>query len=168
MKRKIPKKNYIILASLLVLTVLLVLYINSWIKTYKQNKTNTSPLINLVSEVSADEIYLSLSETNQILLYVGYNNDTSVRNLEKNLLKEIKNQEVADYTLYYNVTNTLKKEKYLSILKTEFPEVENKINKAPMLIYIKNGEAVEVRDSSEKMITKNDLIELVNTYEIGK
>lgn len=168
MKRKIPKKNYIFLAIILVVTCLLVLYINTWIKAYKQNEISISPLVSLISEVSSDEIYLSLSEANQILLYVGYNKDTKVRNLEKNLLKEIKNQEIADYTIYYNVTDNLKNNSYIKTLRMEFPEVENKINKAPMLIYIKNGEALEVRDSSVNMISKEDLIELVSTYQIGK
>ena len=43
-KRKVPLKNYIILFFISVLTILLTIYINEWIKTYNENKLSTSPL----------------------------------------------------------------------------------------------------------------------------
>ena len=166
--RKIPKKNYLILGVMTVVTVLLVFYINAWIKTYKQNELNTSPLTNNVNEVYKNELHLSLSESNQMILYVGYNNSDDVKELERQILKTIKSKNLHDYFIYYDVTKELENNEYLETLKNEFSEVKVSINKAPMLIYVKSGEGVEVVDSNSGLITIEDLKNLVSKYKLGK
>lgn len=166
--RKIPKKNYLILLVIAVLTVLLVFYINAWIKTYKQNQLNISPLTNNVNEVYKNELHLSLSESNQMILYVGYNDSDDVKELEKQLLSTIRSKNLHEYFIYYDVTKELKNDEYLKILKNEFSEIKDSIDTAPMLIYVKSGEGVEVVDSKSNLITIEDFKELISKYKLGK
>lgn len=162
--KKIPKKNYVILAILTVVTFLLVLYTNEWIRTYKLNKLQISPLTNNVNEVYSNELHMSLAETNQVILYVGYNHSKEVQELEKEILKTIKNKNINDYIIYYNVTDD---SKYLDVLRKEFINLKDNINKAPMLIYVKNGSGVEVVDSKDNLIKSEYFKLFVDKYEIG-
>ncbi len=165
---KIPKKNYILLGVITVLTVLLVLYVNSWIRTYKENHLELSPLVDNINQVNKNELHMSLAESNQIILYVGFNHSENIMKFEKALLKNIKNKNLVEYILYYNVTDELEDEEYLGTLKEEFPEIKGEINKAPMLIYVKNGTAEKAIDSKTNLITINDFTKLINDYKIGQ
>ncbi len=165
---KIPKKNYLMLAVISVLTIMLVLYINGWIKTYKINKLEIGPLENNVNQVNKNELYMSLSESNQIILYIGYNHVEEIKKFEKSLLKIIKNKNLVEYIWYYNVTDEMDNDDYLKTLRNEFPELKNDINKAPMLIYVKNGVGIEVIDSNNNLITTDDVNTLINKYGVGQ
>lgn len=162
--KKIPLKNYIILFTLVIMTILLVLYVKSWVDAYKENKISISPLENNINKVNANELNLTLKETNQIILYVSYTNDKDIYDMEKQLLKKIKSRELSDYMIYYNVTDT--KTSYVEYLKEELNT--NDIKKAPMFIYLKNAEVKEVINSDKKLIDSDDMIYLINKYEIGK
>lgn len=164
----IPKKNYLLLMALTILTILLVLYANQWIKSYKFNKSNISPLVTNISQINKKELHLSLAESNQIILYVSYTGNNKIKRFENDLLKKIKSKNLNDYVIYYDITNELKNDEYLNILRTEFVQLKTKINKAPMLFYVKNGVAIEVADSNEELITMDEFEYLINKYKVGE
>lgn len=165
--KKVPKKNYLLLGILTIFTVLMVICANQWIKMYKFNKMNVSPLVNNISKVNKNELHLSLAESNQIILYVGYRYDNNIRNLEKEILKRIKSKNLNEYVIYYDVTEELKNKRYLETLKNEFPHINNQLSTAPMLIYVKNGEAIELVDSSNRLINIDDFMYLIDKYQIS-
>jgi len=158
-KRKVPIKNYFILGIIAFLTIFLTLYINEWIKTYKDGN-ELLPLDGEVQQVNINELEVTLSETNQVILYVGYE---GLNSLDKAILKRLKKDEVNDYFYYLNVTDYSEK-KYLGELKNNFSSIRNDINKAPMFIYIKNGEALRVVDSKNDIVNINDLNMLIDNY----
>ncbi|MEG2457923.1 MAG: DUF6568 family protein [Bacilli bacterium] len=166
-RKTIPFKNYIYLIVIAAVVVILTMYINIWIKSYKQNKTDNSVLTGNISEVNINELSETLSETNQVVLYVGYKNK-NIYNMEKKLLKSINDNEIRDYVVYLDVSDNLGNDKYVNILKKNFKSKENEIKKAPMFIYIKNGEALEVINSTNSIVDVNDFNKLIKKYEIGE
>lgn len=168
LKKSIPFKNYLILFVIAILTVLLTLYIKEWIETYRENKISISPLSGNISEINTNELELTLNESNQIIIYVSYVNNLDVYNKERKLLKRIKSKQLSDYIIYYNVTNLLEGNEYLKILKSKFNSLKNEIIKAPMFIYVKNGEAIEVINSDDEVVNDKELEYLIKKYEIGE
>ena len=79
--RNVPTRNYIIVAVICVITIALTLYINAWAKTYKENKISVSPFSGVVEEVNINEINVTFSEMNEVILYVGYTNDKRIYNM---------------------------------------------------------------------------------------
>ena len=161
---KVPLKNYMILLVMAVITVLLTFYINAWIKAYKEDKISVSPFDGIVEEVNISDLELSLSEMNEVVIYVGYTNDKKIHDMEKRLLKYIKKHEIVDKFIYLNVTDELESEKYIKSLKKIFSSVKEDIEKAPMLIYVKNGIAVEVIKSKNGMLYTYDVQSLNEEY----
>lgn len=164
--REIPLKNYIILVLMTVIVVILTLYINAWVKTYKENKISESPFSGVVQEVNISDLSLSLAESNEIVLYVGYTNDKRIYDMEKRLIKYIKNHDIVDKFMYLNVFDSIESKDYISSLKKTFKEVSDDIKTAPMLIYIKNGIAVKVINSTDGIIHTYDISSLNEDYEL--
>ena len=96
--------------------------------------------------------------------YVVYTNDKKIHDMEKRLLKYIKKHEIVDKFIYLNVTDELESEKYIKSLKKIFSSVKEDIEKAPMLIYVKNGIAVEVIKSKNGMLYTYDVQSLNEEY----
>ena len=159
-RRNVPLKNYVILSIIFIITILLTLYINAWIKAYKESNIEVSPLKDTVQEITIYDIKMSLSETNETILYIGDDTDYS---LDKDILKVINKEELNDIFYYIDVSN-IEDTVYINSLKDNFQELSNNINKGPMLIYIKNGVAIKVKDSSKSRLNINDLDTLIKTY----
>lgn len=165
-KRAVPLKNYFILAVIGIVTIILTLYINEWITSYNEHKISISPLSGKVSEININELEMSLNETPEIILYVSYTNNIDVYNKEVKLLSKLKKENKLDYLIYLDVTKNMENEKYLEILKKRFSNVSNEIKKAPLFIYLKNGEAINVTNSDGRIVDYSDFSQIIETYEI--
>lgn len=165
-KREVPLRNYFILAIIGIMTVVLTLYVDKWITSYNEHKISTSPLSGKVSEININELEMSLNETPEVILYVSYTNNIDVYNKEVKLLSKLKKENKLDYLIYLDVTQNMENDKYLDILRKKFKNVSNEIKKAPLFIYIKNGEAMNVINSDGRVIDYSDFLQIIEMYEI--
>ncbi len=161
--KKIPTKNYIILAVIVVITILLTFYINAWIKTYKENMYSESVLSGNVKEVNINELKEPFYEINEVVLYVGYNNDKDLYAQEKKLLKEIKKKDLVDEVMYLNVTDN---NYYVDILNKRFGNDSVKLGNAPLLIYIRGGETQKVVKITSYDMLPKEFNKIVKQYKI--
>lgn len=162
------KRNYLLLIILFIATVILVLFINNFIKNYNYLKKGTSILEPYISKVNINELDMALIESNDIILYIGYNYDKNVRRLERDILKKIEIYNLENYVYYCDVTDRLDNNKYIGDFISILPNINGKLKSAPAFIYLKNGEVIEVVDSNNRLITSEDLVYLVNKYQINK
>lgn len=163
-KRKIPLKNYFILGVICIVTVLLTIYVNAWIKTYKESAYSVSPLSGEINEININELKEPFMEINQVILYVGYTNDQKLFNEEKELLDEIRKEELTPYVMYLNVDGN---ENYLNVLRDKFDIDAEDIKEAPLFIYVKDGVAADVINVENKNDLTKDFMELVEDNNIG-
>lgn len=163
-KRVVPIKNYIMLGVICIVTILLVIYVNAWIKTYKENAYSTSPLNGMINEVNINELNEPFMEISEVILYVGYTDDQKLFNEEKKLLKVIQKNTLSPYVMYLNVSN---ENDYIKILQKKFGDEDNIVKNAPLFIYIKEGKTKKIINVSKE----NDLIRkfenLIETYDVG-
>ena len=165
--KDIPKKNFVILGIITLITIVLTFYINAWMKTYRDNKLSVSPLGELVEEVSINEIDVTFSEMNEVILYVGYTKDKVLYDSEKKLISYIKKYDLVDKFIYVNVDEYKDNKQYIDILKNVFKEVEDDIVKAPMLIYVRNGKAEKVVNAKNGIISTYDVSGLNEVYQLN-
>ena len=62
------KKNYFLLLTIFIVTLLITLYINSIIRDYKYIKVDVSPLQDSISQINLNELDIALSELNNLAL----------------------------------------------------------------------------------------------------
>lgn len=167
-KTKIPSKNYVILGVLILFTVIITLYINSWAQAYKQNKLSISPFKSVVEEINYNDVEMSLKEMNDVVLYVGFSGTKDNYKMEERLVKYIKDNNIVDKFIYLDVTDSLEDDEYIEKLKNEFDEIKDEIEEAPMLIYFKNGVASEVVNSKNGVLYTIDIENISKKYEFNK
>ena len=85
MDRKIPKKNYIIYAVIVIATILVVLYLNSWYKAYKQNELDNSYISKYINELNYEEFKNFSIENPNLIVYIGKTNCENCIKVEKEL-----------------------------------------------------------------------------------
>ncbi len=166
--KEIPKKKYLLLIIILIVTVILTAIFNNVIRNYNYIKGEQSPLETYISKVDIYELNIALSELNETILYISYNHDKNILKLDRELLKKIKIYNLENYVYYCDVSDKLESNKYIGDFIINFPTINGKLKKVPALVYFKNGEVVEVINSDNKFIDSEDLIYLVNKYNIGK
>lgn len=165
-KKKISFKNYIILGVIIIATILLTIYIKEWFDVYNENKYIISPLNTNVKEININEVHETLYETDDIILYISYNNDKNIFMNEEKILNLIKEDNLYDNFIYLNINDKLLNNEYIDILVKELDLKEIDIKKVPAFIYCKRGEVIKVINSKDKIVGINELKKLVKQFEI--
>ena len=165
--RVIPKKNYFIVLIVSVLVVVLTLYVRSFYISYVSINLDSSVFVSKsINQINFDDIDYAVNETTDSVLFISYNGRKDIASMERKLYKEIEKNNLNDRIIYLNVSEYLENGKYLEMLRNKYPNLSVDINKAPMFIYIKDGECVEVIDSSKGLITYKTLNTLLTKYGI--
>lgn len=163
----IPPKNYCIVLVVSILVMIITLYIRSFYLNYKASQMNNSVFNDkTISQINTDDIDFALTETSEAILYVGYTGSSKIYNMERKMLRELEKQNLTDKIIYWNVTDLMNKNEYIEILKSKFPLLSDSINRAPLLIYIKDGQGIDIISSKFTNIDYNSLNELIIKYGI--
>ncbi|MBR4178601.1 MAG: hypothetical protein IKR57_04560 [Bacilli bacterium] len=159
--REVPRKNYYIVIVVSILVIVLTIYIRNMYLTYQYSVSNSSIFNDkTIYQINSDNFDFALSEITEGIIYVGFNDSSKVKNMEKKLFREISKNNLNDLIIYWDITNIDKK------IVSEKLMLEGEDVVAPMLVYVKNGEVVEIVDSKDKMIDNDSLEYLLTKYGI--
>ncbi|MDO5569807.1 MAG: hypothetical protein Q4G04_06905 [bacterium] len=153
--KTIPKKNYITLTIILVVSFALLFYFYLWYEAYQENKL-TTPIINkYISEINYKELDNYLQENMDIVIYTSKLEDERIRNFEKQLKKTILDYNLRDKILYLDITyedkDSISKQYYIN---------NNNITNVPNILIFENGEIVDIYSIKDN----NYDIELLVSY----
>ena len=160
MKQK-PLKNYIGLGVLFLVVIVLLFYLKSWSDTYKKEKYSKSYLTDKVEEVKLSELEVSTKEMNDVLLLVTTTGNKKVYKQEEKIYEYMKKQNLISKFIYLDITNA---QDYTSKLNNVYGNIE--ISEVPLLIYIKNGNAIKVINSDNGEIKVELITQIINEYEL--
>ena len=116
--------------------------------------------------MNTEDFDFALTEVSEAILYVSYTGSSELYDIEKRLYREMEKKDLISKVIYWNVTDFKGNDEYLKMLKEHFPEVKDEITTSPLLIYIKDGKAVEAISSELKTIDYIAFYKLVEKYEI--
>ena len=165
-EKKVTFRNYFLTLVVSVLVVAIAIYLRAFYVNYNSDLVQSSVFGDKLSEINFNELDYTLPESGNIILYVGYNGNKEIYNIEKRLLKEIEKKSLTEKVIYLNVSDYKKGEEYSSMLKKHFSNISNEITYAPMFIYVENGEAIEAMSSELKLVDYKVFNKLVEKYEL--
>jgi len=165
--REIPKKNYFIVLVVSILVVILTLYVRSFYINYTSLNVDSSIFVSKsINQINFEDIDYAVNETSDSVIFISYNGRKDIANMERKLYREIEKRNLNDRIIYLNVTEYLENNKYVEMLRDKYPALSVDINKAPMFIFVKDGECVDVVDSSKELVNYKTLNELFKKYGI--
>ncbi len=165
--KKIPTRNYFIVLVVSILVIILSLYLRTFYLTYKNNKLNTSVFLDQkVKQINSKDADFALTETGDVLLYVSYTGNDEIYSNEKKMYSVLEKKDLLDDFIYWNVADYGDNTDYLVTLKEKYPNIKDQITNAPLLIYIKDGEAQEAMSSELKYINYKVLEKMIEKYGI--
>ena len=163
--KKVKSSNYYIVLITSIIIIVVTLLLRSIYLDIVNKQISESVFSNKnIKQINDYDLDFAFDELNDVILYVSYTNSKEIYKMEKRLYKEIKKNNLTDKVVYMDVTDI--KDNYIDLLKNKFPNVSYELVNAPILIYIKDGQAVEAVSSELKLINYKVLNNMISKYEI--
>ena len=163
--RKTPKKNYIIVGIISILTIIIVGYFTFWYKETKEYNDNHSIMSGYLLEMGEDEVIVNLSnyvlDNPDAVLYISYGNDIEVKEFENEFKKFIHQNDIKQLFIYIDL-NRIKDKKFINDFKNTFfdEELKNKnvvIEKQPNIFIFKDGKVESALYYTKQKINMMDV-----------
>ena len=130
-KIDIPKKNYFILGIILIISCILVYYINAWYSLYQYEKRGNSPITTYMEIINYNEVENYIAENSDAIIYVSKSNNLKIRKFEEDNEKLFKKLEL-NYNILYMDAKDVNKD-----LKIKY-----NVNEYPTILFFKNKRLV--------------------------
>lgn len=130
-KKDIPKKNYFILGIILIISCILVYYINIWYSLYQYEKRGSSPITTYMEIINYNEVENYIAENSDAIIYVSKSNNLKIRKFEEDNEKLFKKLEL-NYNILYMDAKDVNKD-----LKIKY-----NVNEYPTILFFKNKRLV--------------------------
>jgi len=142
--KKIPKKNYILLGLLAVVTILAVIYMSKWYRASENYYLENSVMKELVGEVKELEFENYILENPDIVIYISKDQSESTKKFEKKLKKYILDENLKSHFIYVNGKDST--ESFLLNLKEKyFKETMKELEITyPNLLIVENGKVKDI------------------------
>lgn len=152
----------------MVLTIVISFYLLNWYKQYEDTKVSEPIITSVLREVKYDNLDSILQERDFLIVYMCTTEDSICRNFEKKFKNYIKDENLADDIVYYNLNysggNRSLKEVYN---KYKDEDLIKKVYDYPTLLIFNEGKIIDVLSSSEnKKINVSSVREFLGDYEI--
>ena len=155
-KKDIPKKNYFILGIILIISCILVYYINAWYSLYKYEKRGNSPIITYMEIINYNEVENYIAENSDAIIYVSKSNNLKIRKFEEDNEKLFKKLEL-NYNILYMDAKDVNKD-----LKIKY-----NVNEYPTILFFKNKRLVNKYVLELDNINYNDIKNIID-YSNGE
>lgn len=145
--KKIPRKNYITMAVMSILTFLIVGYFAFWYTETREYSDDYSVMTGYLLEIGEASLIDNLSnyllDNPNTILYITYDNNAFVENFEQEFKQFINTHNIKQSFIYVDL-NKVEDKKFISEFKDNFfaQELKNKnveIVKQPNLFVFKEG-----------------------------
>ena len=155
-KKDIPKKNYFILGIILIISCILVYYINAWYSLYQYEKRGNSPITTYMEIINYNEVENYIAENSDAIIYVSKSNNLKIRKFEEDNEKLFKKLEL-NYNILYMDAKDVNKD-----LKIKY-----NVNEYPTILFFKNKRLVNKYVLELDNINYSDMKNIID-YSYGE
>lgn len=161
--REIPKKNYILVGIISVVTIFALVYFTFWYKNNKKYYDTESILSGYLAEIQEEGIIDNLTnyliDNPNILLYMSFGNDSSTKEFENEFKDLINKHNIISEFIYIDL-NLITDKNFVSDMKSTFfsDKLKNiSLEKQSNLLLFENGKVANVLYSSKQQINIEDV-----------
>ncbi len=156
----IPKQNYIMVAVISLITIIITIGLSTNYKNSHQNN-DTSILNKFLTVITANDFDSYIMENPNIVIYVGDSQSTAYQHFEQDLKQEITSYDIQNHFVYLDTNNI--NDNFRLKLSTNY-NINLNDYKVPILIFFQEGRVIDIVSSNDYTIEK--LIEFFRKYEV--
>ena len=164
--RKKPAKNYYRVLIVSVFVILFTLVFRSIYLSYVESLNVSLFQDKSINQINTDDFDFALTEVSEAILYVSYSGNKDITSIDRKIYKLLERKNLIDKVIYWDVTDLYRNGNYMGILRSKFPEMSNNISIAPLVIYIKDGKAVDVVSSEFSLIDADMVKQMIEEHGI--
>ena len=142
--RTIPKKNYIFLGLLAVVTILAVVYVSKWYRASENYYLENSIMKTLVGEVKELDFENYVLENPDLVIYIAKDQSNLTKKFEKKLKKYILDENLKSHFIYLNGKEST--DEFLTDFKKKYfmNEVQEIEITYPNILVVENGKVKDI------------------------
>jgi len=148
-KRNIPLKNYILLALILIITIILVVYFYMWYGANEKNKLAIPIMNEHMQIIKYNELNNYLIENKNPIIYSSILGDRKIRNFEIKFKKLIIDNSLNGKILYLNLTSEVIDKQISKEIKEKYKIDNRNIAELPSLTIFKDGKPISIYNIKE-------------------
>lgn len=167
-KREVPVKNYIILAIVILISLLLVFYFYLWYLTYEESKLNSQIIDRYLQVINYNELDNYIQENKNAYIYVSVLENQEIRDFELKFKTLVIDKSLKDSILYLDLTNVYNDKKTLQSAQKEYSLEKKNISNVPCILVFKNGYLDEIYDIKENKYDIDLVYEFLNKQGVTK
>jgi len=155
--RKIPLKNYFILALVVILSGIIVYFLGNFYINKKRYDEKENHVLSFLKEIYVDDFENFIIENPDTIIYINRIDNSKNKKLEKKLKKEIIERNYEQDIIYIDSTEI--SSNFVDVLNNH---IDNKLNIIPNVIIVKDGKICNVMyiNSNTKYSEIIDFMEL--------
>ena len=148
-KKDIPLKNYIYLAIVIFVSLLLLFYFYLWHLTYEEGKLGSSIMDKYLQVINYNELSDYITENKDAFVYVSILEDKEIRNFEKKFKSLVIDNSLKDKILYLDLTNIYNSNKIDDIKK--FYDNSDYVFNVPCIMVFNDGNLSNIYNISDNL-----------------
>ena len=152
-KRVIPKKNYIYLLLIIILSLMVIYYIYLWHKSYKESLLNSDILSEYLNVINYNEIEDYIVENKDAVIYVSILGNEEINKFEMSFRNTIRDNGLRNVLLYMNVNDYDK-----HIIDRKFETDKD----YPYLVVYTGGKITDIYDIKMNGYKPNKIVKYLN------
>ena len=165
--RVIPKRNYVILAIILLISFLLIYYFYMWIDAYNETKLNKPILDKYLEVINYNELEDYIIESPNAIIYISVLENSEIRDFEKQFKNMLKTDQINEDLLYMDITDEMNNERIKKEIGDSRLLSNINIQKLPTVIVIDNGNVTYTYSVSENNFDIQDFKMFVNNIKFS-
>lgn len=167
--KKIPIKNYMILGTIVIITLLVSMYLFSWYRQYTDNKVSEPVITNTLREVEYNNLKTVLKERDVLIMYMCTTDEDICRSFEKKFASYVKDNNLTEEIVYLNLGYSSDENGLLDKVYNNYKsdDLVKKVYSYPTLLIFNQGKIVDVLSSNGKnTITIDQVEDFLESYEL--
>ena len=164
--RKIPKKNYIILGGVIVVTILILYYFYMWVDVYKESKINIPIMDKYMSVINYNEFSDYIVENPNSIVYVSVLENEEIREFEKKFKNKYKNNLIDKEILYMDITDDISNKKIKEDMIVDYSINNLNITNVPCVLVFEDASLKSIYSISDNGYNIDRFIVYLNSIEL--
>lgn len=142
--RIVPKKNYVILGLVIIISLVILYYFYMWFSVYNDSKISVPILDKYMNVINYNELNDYIIENPNSVIYVSIIGDMEINKFEKRFKNYIKGHEFNKEILYMNITDDILDRKIVSDMKDRYMISYQDMTDVPNIMVFEDGNLVSI------------------------